>query len=114
MEREPGKAGNFVQDIWQKDRESLQRFNSNKWPAAITSSVSELIRMFLVKKTFVLKTVSEINSARESESFGLSHLVPPHSIKLKINDTVLTGRATGFVDDMQIYHVFQQESVTIS
>ena len=30
MEREPGKARNFVQDIWQKDRESLQRFNSNK------------------------------------------------------------------------------------
>ena len=30
--------------------------------------------------------------------------------KLKINDTVLTGRTTGFVD-MQIYHVFQQESV---
>ena len=30
MERELGKAGNFVQDIWQKDRESLQRFNSNK------------------------------------------------------------------------------------
>ena len=29
----------------------------------------------------------------------------------KLNDTVLTGRTTGFVDDTQIYHVFQQESV---
>ena len=31
--------------------------------------------------------------------------------KLKINDTVLTGHATGLVDNMQIQHVFQQESV---
>ena len=77
MEREPGKAGNFVQDIWQKDRESLQRFNSNKWPAAITSSVSELIRMFLVKKTFVLKTVSEI---REFRTIALSAIVVGHLI----------------------------------
>ena len=26
-------------------------------------------------------------------------------------DTVLTGRVTSFVDDMQIHHAFQQESI---
>ena len=42
---------------------------------------------------------------------AVGHLFKLNRRKLKICDTVLTGRATGFVDDMQIYHVFQQESV---
>ena len=42
---------------------------------------------------------------------AVGHLFELNRRKLKINDTVLTGRTTGFVDDTQIYHVFQQESV---
>ena len=39
------------------------------------------------------------------------HLIELNSCKLKINNTVITGRATDFVDDMQINHIFLQESV---
>ena len=42
---------------------------------------------------------------------AVGHLFELNRCKLKINDTVLTGRATGFVDYTQIYRVFQQESV---
>ena len=42
---------------------------------------------------------------------AVGHLFELKRCKFKIYDTVLTGHATGFVDDMQIYHVFQQESV---
>ena len=40
---------------------------------------------------------------------AVGHLFELNHCELKINDTVLTGRA--IVDDMQIHHVFQQESV---
>ena len=40
---------------------------------------------------------------------AVGHLFELNHRELKINDTVLTGRA--IVDDMQIHHVFQQESV---
>ena len=42
---------------------------------------------------------------------AVGHLFELNCCKLKIYDTALTGRAIGFVDDMQIHHVFQQESV---
>ena len=42
---------------------------------------------------------------------AVGHLFELHRCKLKINATVLTGRATGFMNDMLIYDVFQQESV---
>ena len=41
----------------------------------------------------------------------VGHLFELNSCNFNINDTVLTGRVIGFVDDMQIYHVYQQESV---
>ena len=43
------------------------------------------------------------------KAFG--HLYELNHCKLKIYDVVLTGRATGFVNDMQICHVLQKESV---
>ena len=42
---------------------------------------------------------------------AVGHLFELNRCKLMINDTVLTCRTTGFVEDMQIYHVSQQESV---
>ena len=38
------------------------------------------------------------------KAFG--HFYELNHCKLKIYDVVLTGRATGFVNDMQICHVF--------
>ena len=42
---------------------------------------------------------------------AVGYLFELNRCKLNINNTVLTGRATGFVDDMQIHHIFLQESV---
>ena len=40
----------------------------------------------------------------------VGHLFELNRCKPKY-DTVLTGRVTSFVDDMQIHHAFQQESI---
>ena len=40
---------------------------------------------------------------------AVGHLFKLNHCKLNINNTVLTGRATNFVDD--IHHIFLQESV---
>ena len=42
---------------------------------------------------------------------AVGHLFELNRCKLNINNTVFTGRATDFVDDMQIHHFFLQESV---
>ena len=80
--------------------------NLNK-PRAITLRVYFAYRF--ENKTFCIRNIL-INS-NILMVIAVGHLFELNSCKLKINNTVITGRVTDFVDDMQIHHIFLQESV---